>query len=196
MAFRHVLIATSLAGLVLSSSAAAQEVAAPPQPNSPGLPGLGAEMSPGEIQRLFDAYLIMQTQQALDLTEQQYPLFLSRLKNLQDTRHRTQQERVQLMAQLQRLSNPRVTPRPDEAGLKDRLSALQDLESRTAAELRKAYTGLDEVLTVQQQARFRVFEEQVERRKIELLMRARQQQQQQNRQQQQLRRQQPPPPGR
>ena len=64
---------------------------------------------------------------------------------------------------------------------------LQEIESRTAAELRKAYTDLDEVLDVRQQARFRVFEEQVERRKIELLMRARQQ----NRPQQPRR---PPPP--
>ena len=64
---------------------------------------------------------------------------------------------------------------------------LQEIESRTAAEVRKAYTALDEVLDVRQQARFRVFEEQVERRKIELLMRARQQ----NRPQQPRR--QPPP---
>ena len=41
--------------------------------------------------------------------------------------------------------------------------------------MRKAYNALDEVLDVRQQARFRVFEEQIERRKIELLMRARQQ---------------------
>ena len=40
--------------------------------------------------------------------------------------------------------------------------------------MRKAYNALDEVLDVRQQARFRVFEEQIERRKIELLMRARQ----------------------
>ncbi len=82
---------------------------------------------------------------------------------------------MQLMGQLQRLTNPRVTPKGDEAALKERLSALQELESRTAAEMRKAYNGLDEVLNIQQQARFRVFEEQIERRKIELLMRARQQ---------------------
>ena len=59
--------------------------------------------------------------------------------------------------------------------IKERLTALQELESRNAAEMRKAYNALDEVLDVRQQARFRVFEEQIERRKIELLMRARQQ---------------------
>ena len=79
------------------------------------------------------------------------------------------------MNQLQRLTNPRAQVRGDEAQIKERLTALQELESRNAAEMRKAYNALDEVLDVRQQARFRVFEEQIERRKIELLMRARQQ---------------------
>ena len=35
-------------------------------------------MTPGEIQRLFDAYLVMEAQQALKLTDQQYPQFLTR----------------------------------------------------------------------------------------------------------------------
>jgi hypothetical protein len=117
----------------------------------------------------------MEAQQALDLTEQQYPQFLTRLKTLQETRRRNQQERNQLMGQLQRLTNPRQANRGDEAQIKERLAALQELESRTAAETRKAYNALDDVLDVRQQARFRVFEEQIERRKIELLMRARQQ---------------------
>lgn len=153
-----------IAALVTASPAMSQEF----QP-SPG------DMTPGEIQKLFDAYLVMEAQQALELTEQQYPQFLTRLKTLQDTRRRTRQERNQLMGQLQRLTNPRQPNRGDEAQIKERLTSLQELESRAAAETRKAYNALDEVLDVRQQARFRVFEEQIERRKIELLMRARQQ---------------------
>ena len=87
------------------------------------------------------------------------------------------------MADLQRLSNPRATTPPDDAALKERLSALQELESRSAAELRSAYNQLDEILDLRQQARFRVLEEQLERRKLELLMRARQNRLQQRRQQ-------------
>jgi hypothetical protein len=48
------------------------------------------------------------------------------------------------------------------------------LEAQSAAELRRAYDGIDEVLDVRQQARFRVFEEQIERRKLDLISRARQ----------------------
>lgn len=148
----------------------------PPPPGGGPLPGLdNGNMSPGEIQRLFDAYLVMEAQQALQLTDQQYPQFLIRLKALQDTRRKTTQERNQLMQQLQRLTNPRQPAQGTDAQIKERLSALQEVEARTAAEMRKAYNALDEVLEVRQQARFRVFEEQIERRKIELLMRARQQ---------------------
>ena len=145
------------------------------QPRVPDAMAEAGNMTPGEIQRLFDAYLLMEAQQALTLTDQQYPQFLRRLKTLQETRRRSLQERNQLMGQLQRLTNPRQPDPGDEAQIKERLAALQELESRAAAEMRKAYNALDEVLDVRQQARFRVFEEQIERRKIELLMRARQQ---------------------
>ena len=145
------------------------------QPRVPDAMAEAGDMTPGEIQRLFDAYLVMEAQQALTLTDQQYPQFLTRLKTLQDTRRRNQQQRNQLMGQLQRLTNPRQPNRGDESQIRERLTALQELESRNAAEMRKAYNALDEVLDVRQQARFRVFEEQIERRKIELLMRARQQ---------------------
>ncbi len=199
MATAKLFVATTALVAALGASMAAQDFVPDQQPGpggqpqggggqpQPAVPGLGDGMTPAEIQKLFDAYLIMEAQQALNLTDQQYPQFLARLKALQDTRRRTQQERIQVMGQLQRLTNPRVGARADEAAIKERLSMLQEIESRTAAEVRKAYTALDEVLDVRQQARFRVFEEQVERRKIELLMRARQQ----NRPQQPRR--QPPP---
>ncbi len=58
--------------------------------------------------------------------------------------------------------------------IRERLAALQELESRNAAESRKAYSDLDALLDPRQQARFRVFEDQIERRKLELMLRARQ----------------------
>jgi hypothetical protein len=165
-----------LRGQPLPTVASAEAGQNPPPQGGGPLPGLdNGEMTPGEIQKLFDAYLVMEAQQALQLSEQQYPQFLSRLRTLQETRRKNQQERNQLMNQLQRLTNPRAQVRGDEAMIKERLTGLQELESRNAAEMRKAYNALDEVLDVRQQARFRVFEEQIERRKIELLMRARQQ---------------------
>jgi hypothetical protein len=176
MMIRQVVVAAVLMG-TLAMNAAAQEFVGQAQgPGRQPLPGLdNSDMTPGEIQKLFDAYLVMQAQQALTLTDEQYPQFLVRLRSLQETRRRNQQERGRLMGELQRLTNPRQpVVRTDDPLIKERLATLQDLESRTAAELRKAYTALDEVLDIRQQARFRLFEEQIERRKIDLLMRARQ----------------------
>ena len=165
-----------LRGQPLPSVASAEVGQNPPPQGSGPLPGLeNGGMTPGEIQKLFDAYLVMEAQQALQLTDQQYPQFLARLRTLQETRRKNQQERNQLMNQLQRLTNPRAQVGGDEAMIKERLTGLQELESRNNAEMRKAYNALDEVLDIRQQARFRVFEEQIERRTIELLMRARQQ---------------------
>jgi hypothetical protein len=140
------------------------------------------DFRPAEIQRLFDAMLVSDAQQALALTDTQYPDFITRLRALQETRRANLLQRVRLMAELQRLTNPR-NPAGDEAAIKERLTALQELDSRNAADLRRAYAQLDEVLDVRQQARFRVLEEQLERRKLELLMRARQNRLQQRRQQ-------------
>jgi hypothetical protein len=135
---------------------------------------LGPDIGPGQVQQLFDAMVVMQAQEALSLNEEQYAKFLTRLKLLQGTRRRHQQERAKIIGELQRLTNPRNPRRDGEAEIVSRLSALQELESRSAAEIRRAYNAIDEVLDVRQRARFRVFEEQIERRKLELIGRARQ----------------------
>jgi hypothetical protein len=49
---------------------------------------------------------------------------------------------------------------------------LREQDDRAAVELRQAYDAVDEVLDIRQQARFRIFEEMIERRKLDLLMRA------------------------
>ncbi|MCA1584180.1 MAG: hypothetical protein LC791_05200 [Acidobacteria bacterium] len=153
-----------LVGLVLCA-ATTQAQQPPPDPT--------ADLRPAEVQRLFDAYMVMQAQEALALSEDQYVRFLPRLKALQDTRRRAQRERTQIINELQRLTNPRQPGTAGESVLKERLDALQETESRGAAELRKAYNALGEILDLRQQARFRVFEEQMERRKLELVLRAR-----------------------
>ena len=113
-------------------------------------------------------------QDALALNDTQYGEFVTRLKKLQETRRRNQQARNQILQELRKLAGPQATPPVDENGIRDRLKALREHDDRAAAELRRAYDALDEVLDVRQQARFRAFEEILERRKLDLLMRARQ----------------------
>lgn len=144
------------------------------QPRGQQAPLPAAGVSPAELQRLFDAYVVMQAQEDLSLNDEQYPRFLSRVKILQDARRRADMERRRIVQELRRLTQPRVAT-VDEARIKDRLKALDDLHARSAAEIGQAQAGLDEVLTLRQQARFRIFEEMMEQRKMDLLMRARQQ---------------------
>jgi hypothetical protein len=170
---------TKLAGilafvLTVAGAAAAAQTPAPGQaaPQLPDLPA-GRPIGAGEIQKLFDAFTLIQAQEALQLSEAQYGKFVTRLKALQDARRKHQQVRNQMLGDLRRLTNPQSGSR-DETVIAERLKAFRDEDERAAGELRKAYDGVDETLDVGQQARFRLFEERMEQQKLELLMRARQ----------------------
>jgi hypothetical protein len=128
-------------------------------------------VSPAEIQRLFDSYALMHAQEQLKVSDERFPQFLARFKTLQDTRRRNLQQRFRMIQDLRRLSNQ---AEPDEAQMKERLKALDDLDMRSQAELAKAYDSINQVLDTRQQAKFRVFEETMENRKLALVTRARQ----------------------
>jgi hypothetical protein len=128
---------------------------------------------PAEVNRLFDAYAIMQAQEMLQLDDSKFGSFVTRLKALQDVRRRSLRGRSQLIQDLQRLL--RQPDPPDDAMLRDRLDALARQDAAAAVDIRKATDAVDELLDVQQRARFRVFEHQLELKKLELLARVRQQ---------------------
>jgi Spy/CpxP family protein refolding chaperone len=137
----------------------------------PGAESEAPAVTPAEIQRMFDAYALVQAQDQLKLGDDQYPQFLARFKALQEIHRRFQSERGRAIQELRRLA---ADAKSDESVLKERIKALQELEARTAVDVRKSYDAIDQVLSVRQQAQFRGFEELIERRKIELVTRARQ----------------------
>lgn len=173
------ILCAGLLVIVSAASAAAgqtppSKVEAQPPLAPPALPGApDAAISAGQIQRWFEAFTVLQAQEALELSEAQYGRFVTRLKALQDTRRKHQLARNQTMGDLRRLTNP-LTGSNDEPSLAERLKALRDEDDRAAVDLKKAYEGVDETLDTRQQARFRIFEERMEQQKLELLMRARQ----------------------
>jgi len=142
------------------------------RPNLP--PGAGDDATPGvtpaEIQRMFDAYALLQAQEQLKIGDDQFTKFLTRFKDLQQVRRQTLNERGRIINMLRRMLNQGAS----EDDLKARLNELHELDARAAADIKKAYDAINQVLDVQQQAKFRVFEELMERRKLELVMRARQ----------------------
>jgi hypothetical protein len=149
---------------VSSPAQGRQGRATPPPPAEPGV-------SPGDVQRMFDAYALMQAQEQLKIGDPQFGQFLTRYKALQEVRRKNLQERSRLIVDMRQMVSRADV---DESQLKERMKTLQDLEARSAADVKKAHDAIDQMLDVRQQAKFRVFEELMERRKLELVTRARQ----------------------
>ncbi len=135
-----------------------------------GAAGDDPTVSPFELQKLFDSYALVQAQQFLGISDEQYTRFLPRFMALQGARRQALQQRTRALNDIRKLLND---PQGDE-GVKNALKQLQDIDERAAGETRKASDAVDQVLDLLQQAKFRIFEEQMERRKLELVTRARQ----------------------
>jgi DNA primase len=137
-------------------------------------PGAAANetVDPTELGRLFDAYTVMQAQEALGLDEARFGPFVTRLRALQEMRRRHLRERAAVMRDLRQL----LQAAGNDAQLKERLDALVRLDTASRADQAKAMDAIDELLDVRQRARFRLLEQQLELRKLELVNRARQRQ--------------------
>ncbi|HJR59491.1 MAG TPA: hypothetical protein VJ813_08840 [Vicinamibacterales bacterium] len=166
---------TFVLAAVLALMAGVAEAQRQPNPQQPprGRAAANGGLSPAEILNMLDAYAIVQAQETLQLADNQYGEFVARLKRLQQTRRRNLQARNGILQELRRLAGPQAA-QIDETAVRERLKALNDHDDRAAHELRQAYQSLDEILDARQQARFRLFEELLERRKIDLLKRAQQ----------------------
>jgi Spy/CpxP family protein refolding chaperone len=162
-----IVLLTILPAVPSAAQRAAKGRAAAPEAEAAEAPGV----TPAEIQRMFDSYALIQAQDQLKISDEKFPQFLTRFKALQDTRRRNMTERFRMIQDLRRLTNE---AQPDDTRMRERLKALDDLDLRSQAELTKAYEAINQVLDVYQQAKFRVFEENMENRKLALVMRARQ----------------------
>jgi Spy/CpxP family protein refolding chaperone len=173
---------TCVALLAASAPSSAQPSPAPPaqgqaQGQAPGQgqgvpPGTPETMSPGEFNRMFEAYALLQAQNQLKLTDEQYADFIVRLRGLQNARRRHQQSRQRLLQDLRRLTNPQNAT-TDEAAIRTSLDALAREDATAQDEITKSLAQVDDVLDVRQRARFRLLEEQLERWKLDLLSRVR-----------------------
>ena len=175
-----------IAALVAASSSAAraQGRERPFRPNAAGEPGAALEngnVTPAEIQQMFDSYALLQAQEQLKISDDQFPKFLPRFKALQDVRRQGLMQRTRVLNAMRQSLNGGQPP--DEGQLRDLMKRLDEIDARTESESKKAYEAIDQVLDVRQQAKFRVFEENMERRKLELVTRARQANRPKNQQQ-------------
>lgn len=179
MTIRHSVRLALVLGLAVPAVAPAQQSqsAAPqksaPSRTAPSLEGTGNPRVAPELANALDQFTLAQARRALQLSDEQYVRFVPRLEALQQVRRRNGQARHRILQDLRKMVGARAAAEPEEPAVRERLTALRDHDERAAAELRTAYAALDEVLDARQQARFRVLEDNLEGRKLELLMRAR-----------------------
>jgi hypothetical protein len=180
-----------ISALVLATLADASAQSQTPGPQrvvSAQAPGAGAAptakddvpdtLPNAQLLVMLDSYAMFQAQQQLSISDDKFGQFAARLKRLQDVRRRNQRLRLRIIQELRRLAGLRAQERAagagDEAAIRAQLTALREHDDRAAAELKQAYAALDEILDIRQQARYRIFEEHIEQRKLELLVRAQQ----------------------
>jgi hypothetical protein len=135
--------------------------------------GEAAALTPAQVERMWDQYVLAQAQTALNLNDQQFMRFRNRLFQLQQLRRRLQRERNGKLREAQQALSGRGAP-VDQTVVMARLKEYDDLMVSSADQLRRAYASIDEVLNVRQRVRFRSFEDRMTQQKLELLAQARQ----------------------
>lgn len=173
------MVTAVLAGGPLVSAAygaESQGAAQRPQPQrgraQGGLPNPAPGVPVQELQQMFDAYALVQAQKLLQLSDEQYQRFFTRMTRLQEIRRQHTRQRMRLLGELRRMAGPQGAA--DDAALTTSIQALEALDEKFNADRRAARAAIDEALSVRQRASFRIFEEEMDRQKLEFLTRARQ----------------------
>ncbi|MEO8500839.1 MAG: hypothetical protein ABI565_07975 [Vicinamibacteria bacterium] len=131
-----------------------------------------------ETFRLMDAYLISNLQESLGLTDEQFARAMPLVKKLQSDRRDFAKRRMQALRMLRRtLQSGSAT----EAGVADLLKEVKTVSTEERAATVGNVEALDAVLTPLQQAKYRVFEAEVDIRLRHLLARSQDKDRQPNR---------------
>ena len=172
------------AGMVLAGAIVAMAAPAvaqlPPAGQRPagrrGLPAGAPEVLNNEqVFRILDSFVMANAQRALQLTDAQWSAFFLRMQRLQDMQRVHRRQRQMALNQLKMLIGPRAQQAGmDDAAVAAKTKELDDLEMQFKVDEQKAVVDIDQVLQVHQSAHFRVFLDNMERQKLELLIKARQ----------------------
>lgn len=121
------------------------------------------------VEDLFDAVEMNDAGNFLQLRDDQYGQFVPRLRRLQALRRQHMMQRRQLIEQLRRLV--RQQPPAEDALLEAPAKQLDEFDRQAAAGLLAARAQLDEILNLRQRALLRMFDEVMERKKLEIVTR-------------------------
>jgi hypothetical protein len=140
-----------------------------PRGQRAGPPPLGpAQMQQSRlVQEMLDTWALTAAERRLQLTREQNPVFFQAYRDLQGLRQQHRMRRQRLIQELRQLTRPNAGT--DAATLTTKTKALDDSEAEWATARAQALAAVDRVLTPVQRARLRVFEEEMEIRKLELI---------------------------
>ena len=159
----------ALAALGAGADEQAQTQPSPkPQKAEPATVGHVPELR-DETFRLMDAYLISNLQESLGLTDEQFAKAMPLVKKLQSDRRDFARRRMQALRSLRKTL---VSGSATEAGVADLLKEVKSASAEERAATVRNADALDAVLTPLQQAKFRVFEAEVDIRLRHLLARS------------------------
>jgi hypothetical protein len=123
-----------------------------------------------EAFRMVDAYIVANIQESLGLDEETYARIIPVVTKLQKVRRQFWEERRREEKKLRHLLRSGTAT---EAEVETHLTSLKALEVEGPRQIRRQMDELDALLTPLQQAKYRVFEGEVEDRLRELLRKAR-----------------------
>ena len=120
-----------------------------------------------EFESMMEAYIISKLQDSLSLTDEQYAGMVVAQKKLQETQRNYRRQRSEFLRQLRRIG--RVDGADNElAGV---LAGFDQLKREFQESEWTRYAAIDEILNVQQRARYRILEVEIQRRLQELVRR-------------------------
>ena len=136
----------------------AQAVPPPPgPPDAPCPPGEPCPRNPEmeKERRMLEAIRVTRMTEALKLSEDQVAKFLPRLKRIEEQQRLLREDRARKLGQLAEMLD-----KPErQKDLKARLEELDKLDQEQMQRVRQMMRDLDTMLTVEQRARWRVFNE-------------------------------------
>jgi Spy/CpxP family protein refolding chaperone len=157
-------IAGALVVLALAAAAGAEGGQVSPAP--PAEPRAERRGAREDALRMIDAYVVSNMQESLALTDEQFGRLLPLVQRLQSDRRTVVQRRQRAVMDLRRLL---ASGSATEARVGELLRDVKAAEAEERSVLARDRDAIDGVLTPVQQAKFRVFEAEVER-KIRALM--------------------------
>ena len=141
-------LVVAFAAVVVPAYSAAQSPADGSQPGTrldwrTGGRGAAPEtVTPQQIQTLFDGMVLSRAQVALQLTDQQFAVFIPKLLNYQKLQQRHRQQRQGALAELRRLAGPNAPEGTEDAFIAEKAKALDDLEVQAVQDQQRAMADL------------------------------------------------------